>query len=112
MTKIDPTLPSTKENPIGAATEEAFLPDDGDVFITVGDDESGARLDKFLAGKLPAISRTRLKTLIISGQVSTDGVPRWFLEHPYWSLFRNLRLPSHKANQSPSTFYMKTLIFW
>ena len=75
MTKIDPTLPSTKENPIGAATEEAFLPDDGDVFITVGDDESGARLDKFLAGKLPAISRTRLKTLIISGQVSTDGVP-------------------------------------
>jgi 23S rRNA-/tRNA-specific pseudouridylate synthase len=97
MTKIDPALPSTKENPIGTATEEAFLPDDGDVFITVGDDESGARLDKFLAGKLPVISRTRLKTLIISGQVSTDGVP--------------LTDPS-RADQSPSTFYMKTLIFW
>lgn len=49
--------------------------DVGDMLITVDNDEGGARLDKFLAGKLPDISRTRLKSLIISGHVSTDGLP-------------------------------------
>lgn len=74
MTKTDPTFTSTNDNSAGVTAEEALLPDDGDVLITVGDDESGTRLDKFLARKLPAISRTRLKSLIISGQVSTDGL--------------------------------------
>ena len=56
-------------------SDDFVMSDDGDALVTVGDDESGERLDRFLARKLPAISRTRLKSLIISGQVSVDGVP-------------------------------------
>ncbi len=41
--------------------------------LTVEPDFSGTRLDKFLANKIPHISRTRLKDLITSGNVQVDG---------------------------------------
>ncbi|RAU22379.1 RNA pseudouridine synthase [Paramagnetospirillum kuznetsovii] len=37
-------------------------------------DEAGARLDKWLAAHLPELSRTRIKSLIEEGQVSSAGV--------------------------------------
>ncbi len=39
----------------------------------VGDAEAGTRLDKFLAGALPELSRTRVKALILARRVDADG---------------------------------------
>ena len=48
---------------------------------TVLESEAGTRLDAFLAARLPAFSRNRIKDLILSGAVSVDGatsdVPRY-----------------------------------
>ena len=41
--------------------------------ITVADAEAGERLDRILAAGLPALSRSRLKKLIETGQVSLEG---------------------------------------
>ena len=42
---------------------------------TVGAGEAGARLDRWLATRLPAVSRTRLKGLVDAGRVRVDGRP-------------------------------------
>jgi 23S rRNA pseudouridine1911/1915/1917 synthase len=39
------------------------------VKTTAGPDDAGARLDRFLAGRVPSLSRTRLKELILAGAV-------------------------------------------
>jgi 23S rRNA pseudouridine1911/1915/1917 synthase len=41
---------------------------------TVEPDDAGQRLDKFLAGKWPDLSRTRLQALLEAGAVERDGV--------------------------------------
>lgn len=41
--------------------------------VTAGPDDRGQRLDKFLAGRLPELSRARLQDLIKAGEVSRDG---------------------------------------
>jgi 23S rRNA pseudouridine1911/1915/1917 synthase len=41
--------------------------------VTVGDAEAGERLDRVLAARLAALSRTRLKRLVETGQVSLEG---------------------------------------
>jgi 23S rRNA pseudouridine1911/1915/1917 synthase len=41
--------------------------------VTVGDGEAGERLDRLLAAHLAALSRTRLKRLVETGQVSLGG---------------------------------------
>ncbi|MFQ5776121.1 MAG: RluA family pseudouridine synthase [Kiloniellaceae bacterium] len=41
--------------------------------ITAGEAEAGQRLDRLLAARLPAISRTRLKALIEGGRVTSGG---------------------------------------
>ena len=41
--------------------------------VTVGDGEAGERLDRVLAARLAALSRTRLKRLVETGQVSLEG---------------------------------------
>ncbi len=41
----------------------------------VGKGDAGERLDKCLAAHTPALSRSRLKTLIQAGQAAVDGVP-------------------------------------
>jgi len=41
--------------------------------LTVGTEQSGGRLDRVLAESLPALSRTRLKALILDGAVTANG---------------------------------------
>lgn len=41
--------------------------------VTITADERGQRLDRVLATRLPGLSRSRIKALILSGQVSQDG---------------------------------------
>ncbi|RDV03282.1 RluA family pseudouridine synthase [Undibacter mobilis] len=41
--------------------------------VSVAAEDSGARLDRLLAARIPALSRSRLKALILDGQVSIAG---------------------------------------
>lgn len=43
--------------------------------ITVAGDEGSARLDRVLAVRLPELSRSRLKALILAGQISLQNAP-------------------------------------
>ncbi|MCB9989617.1 MAG: RluA family pseudouridine synthase [Rhodospirillales bacterium] len=53
-------------------TDEDF--DDGDTLLfTVPEDAAGTRLDKFLGDTCPDLSRSRLKALILAGEVTLDG---------------------------------------
>ena len=50
------------------------MPDnDTNESLTVGEVEAGERLDRFLARRLPALSRSRLQALIRAGKVQRDG---------------------------------------
>src|SRR6202795_4605455 len=52
--------------------------------IDSGDEDAGVRLDRALQRQLPELSRTRLKQLILSGQITGDG--------------RKLRDPAQRAS--------------
>jgi len=41
--------------------------------VTIHDEEQGQRLDRVLAVRIPALSRSRLKALILDGQVTIQG---------------------------------------
>jgi 23S rRNA pseudouridine1911/1915/1917 synthase len=41
--------------------------------LAIADTEAGSRLDRLLADRLPAFSRSRLKALILAGAVTVDG---------------------------------------
>ena len=41
--------------------------------LTISAEDDGARLDRVLAAHIPALSRSRLKALILGGQVTIDG---------------------------------------
>ena len=41
--------------------------------VRIATDEAGQRIDRVLAARIPALSRSRLKALILSGQVALDG---------------------------------------
>jgi 23S rRNA pseudouridine1911/1915/1917 synthase len=43
------------------------------VTVAVAGEEAGGRLDRVLAARIPALSRTRLKALILGGEVTIDG---------------------------------------
>ena len=43
--------------------------------VRVPEDKARLRLDVFLAGALPALSRSRLKALILAGRVAAEGTP-------------------------------------
>jgi 23S rRNA pseudouridine1911/1915/1917 synthase len=45
------------------------------ISLGVEGDEAGGRLDRFLAGRLPLLSRTRLQALTLSGKVLVNGRP-------------------------------------
>ena len=49
--------------------------------VTVGAEEAGERLDRFLARRLPEFSRSRLQALIRAGEVARDGAPVAGLGH-------------------------------
>ena len=52
--------------------------------MVVGEAEAGARLDRVLAAHATALSRTRLKALVLAGRVAIDG--------------RTIRDPGHRVN--------------
>ena len=41
--------------------------------VTILPEEAGGRLDRVLAARIPALSRSRLKALILDGQITIDG---------------------------------------
>jgi 23S rRNA pseudouridine1911/1915/1917 synthase len=41
--------------------------------LTIAAEDDGARLDRVLAARIPALSRSRLKALILAGEVAIDG---------------------------------------
>ena len=41
--------------------------------VTILPEEAGGRLDRVLAARIPSLSRSRLKALILDGQVASDG---------------------------------------
>jgi 23S rRNA pseudouridine1911/1915/1917 synthase len=49
--------------------------------VTVGPQEAGERLDRFLAHRLPHLSRSRLQALIRAGRVTRDGAAVGDLGH-------------------------------
>jgi 23S rRNA pseudouridine1911/1915/1917 synthase len=54
-------------------TIESAAVTEGDVSVVAGDDAKGLRLDRVLAGLVPAVSRSRLQALIRQGHVLVDG---------------------------------------
>jgi 23S rRNA pseudouridine1911/1915/1917 synthase len=46
------------------------MPDSAIETVTVGAEEAGGRIDRVLAARIPALSRSRLKALILDGQVT------------------------------------------
>ena len=58
------------------SSQEAARVDLRRVTATVEPGETGQRLDRWLASRLPDISRTRLQGLIAEGHVLVDGCPR------------------------------------
>ncbi len=49
------------------------LTEGGEAVVEVAEGEAGERVDRWLAGRLPALSRSRLKSLIEAGALSTGG---------------------------------------
>jgi 23S rRNA pseudouridine1911/1915/1917 synthase len=49
------------------------MPDSASETITLTADDAGGRLDRVLAARVPSLSRSRLKALILDGQVAIDG---------------------------------------
>jgi 23S rRNA pseudouridine1911/1915/1917 synthase len=46
---------------------------DNETQLTIAAEDNGARLDRVLAARIPELSRSRLKTLILAGEVAIDG---------------------------------------
>ena len=51
------------------------MPDSASETVIIAAEEQGQRLDRVLAARIPALSRSRLKALILAGQVSAGGRP-------------------------------------
>jgi len=49
------------------------MPDSAIETVTVAADEAGGRIDRVLAARIPALSRSRLKALILDGRVTIQG---------------------------------------
>lgn len=54
----------------------AVSPGTASAEISVRPEEAGLRLDRWLASRLPQLSRTRLQTLVEAGRVTVAGQPR------------------------------------
>ena len=49
------------------------MPDSATETVRIAAEEAGDRLDRVLATRVPTLSRSRLKALILDGQVTIDG---------------------------------------
>jgi 23S rRNA pseudouridine1911/1915/1917 synthase len=58
--------------------------DRGSETVVVGDAEAGGRLDRLLAGRIASLSRSRLKSLILAGEIAISG--------------HTIRDPGHRVN--------------
>lgn len=72
-------IPHPEENLEGAQLEgrsglPQAPPPGRRIEITLAPEDAGARLDRVLQRQLPELSRSRLKQLMLSGQVASDGV--------------------------------------
>jgi 23S rRNA pseudouridine1911/1915/1917 synthase len=64
--------------------DQSLKPDERGVYsFTVGADDAGARIDKWLSERIEALTRTRLKALIEDGALSRDGA---VFSDPSWKL--------------------------
>src|SRR5229473_3571150 len=72
-------IPHPKERSAGARLEgrtaapQEVPPPGRRIEITLDPEDGGVRLDRALQRQLPELSRTRLKQLILSGQIASDG---------------------------------------
>ncbi len=72
-------IPHPEERSAGARLEgrtaapQEVPPPGRRIEITLGPEDGGVRLDRALQRQLPELSRTRLKQLILSGQIASDG---------------------------------------
>ncbi len=60
--------------------------------VTVAPEETGERLDRVLAARIPALSRSRLKALILDGQVTIEATVQAAIEA------RTVRDPATRVN--------------
>ncbi|WP_425410264.1 RluA family pseudouridine synthase [Hyphococcus sp.] len=66
------------------ADSQSLKPDETGAYVfTVGEGDIGARLDKWLAARIAALTRSRLKALIAEGAVTRDGAA---FTDPSWKL--------------------------
>src|SRR5262245_21111823 len=75
----------------GAASAKDVLMNErmqGSEQVVGADEEAGQRLDRVLAARIARLSRSRLKALILDGQVTIGG--------------RTIRDPGHRVNRSDS----------
>src|SRR6266849_4524996 len=49
------------------------MPDSASETVIIAAEEAGGRLDRVLAARIPALSRSRLKALILDGQVAIEA---------------------------------------
>src|SRR6266700_8351037 len=54
-------------------TPAPLRPEARRIEVTIAPSDDGIRLDRALQRQLPELSRTRLKQLILSGQITSDG---------------------------------------
>jgi 23S rRNA pseudouridine1911/1915/1917 synthase len=64
------------------------MPDNATETVRIAAEEAGERLDRVLAARVPALSRSRLKALILEGQVAIEG--------------RTIRDPAARVNSGDS----------
>ena len=85
--------------------------------VTVAPEEAGERLDRVLATRIPALSRSRLKALILDGQVTIGGADDRAIRDPASRQFRRHRRGdpaaagagrSRRARRSRSTSSTRT----
>lgn len=76
MTPITPTsILSQRTDPPPNTTDPAGSTPEGPFPVIATAEDAGLRLDRFLAGAIGAVSRSRVKALIEGGHVTRDGAP-------------------------------------
>ncbi len=61
--------------PLQAAAPTPDPPGAGTLRVSAGTAEAGGRLDRFLADRIPTLSRSRIQALMEAGAVRRDGLP-------------------------------------
>src|SRR5581483_11248634 len=77
MTISSRTLPTKRaasgDRGFSSSDTVSLMPDRSTEKLTIAAEENGQRLDRVLAARIPSQSRSRLKALIVDGQVTRGG---------------------------------------